>query len=53
MPVYPGADPGFEKEGGAGGSVASLRAYLGQFSGLFKEFGVKTGGHAPPLWIHA
>ena len=33
------ADPGIEKGGGA---------YLGQFRGLFKEFGAKTGGRATP-----
>ena len=43
-----GADPGFEKGGGAGGSVASFWAYSGQFRGLFKQFDVKTGGRAPP-----
>ena len=25
-----------------------FQAYLGQFRGLFKEFGTKTGGRAPP-----
>ena len=49
---FPEADPGFEKGGGAGGTVASFWAYLGQFKGLFKEFGAKTGGRAP-LWIRA
>ena len=53
-----GADSGFEKGGGAGGSGASFWAYLGQFRGLFKEFHAKTGGRAPPappppLWIRA
>ena len=51
-----GADPGFEKGGGAGGSVASFWAYSGQFRGLFKQFDVKTGGRAPPappLYIRA
>ena len=51
-----GADPGFEKEGGAGGSGTSFWAYLGQFRILFKEFSAKTGGRAPPappLWIRA
>ena len=35
---------------------ASFWAYLGQFRGLFKEFGAKTGGRvppAPPFWIRA
>ena len=50
----PGADSGFEKGGGAGGSGASFWSYLGQFRGLFKEFGAKTGGRVPPpLWIRA
>ena len=31
-----GADLGFEKGGGAGGSGASFVAYLGQFRRLFK-----------------
>ena len=44
-----GADPVFEKGGGADGSGASFEAYLGQFRGLFKEFGTKTGGCAPPV----
>ena len=43
-----GADPGFEKGGGAGGSGASFWAYLGQIRGFLKEFGTKTGGRAPP-----
>ena len=38
-----------KKGGGAGGSRASFWAYLGQFRGLFKEFGAKTGGRASPL----
>ena len=51
-----GADPGFEKGGGAEGSGVRFPAYLGQFRGLFKEFGTKKGGRAspaPPLWIRA
>ena len=55
--MFAGVDPGFEKGRGAGGSGASFWAYLGQFRGLFKEFGAKTGGRAPPapppLWIRA
>ena len=43
-----GADPGFEKGGGAGGSGASFEAYLGQFRGLFKEFDAKTSVREPP-----
>ena len=43
-----GADPGYEKGGGVGGSGASFWAYLGKFRGLFKEFGAITGGRAPP-----
>ena len=43
-----GADPGFEKGGGAGGSRARPQDFLGQFKGLFKEFGAKRGGRAPP-----
>ena len=33
--LFTGADPGFEKGGGAGGSGARFWAYLGHFSGLF------------------
>ena len=43
-----GEDLGFEKGGGADGSGASFGTYLGQFRGLFKAFGAKTGGRAPP-----
>ena len=43
-----GEDLGFKKRGGAGGSGASFGTYLGQFRGLFKAFGAKTGGRAPP-----
>ena len=46
--MHSGADLGFEKGGGAGGSGASFWAYLGQLRGLFIEFGAKTGGRAPP-----
>ena len=42
-----GADPGFEKGGDAEGSGARFSAYLGQFRGLFKEFGTQRGGRAP------
>ena len=48
-----GADPGFEKGGGAGGSGACPRDFFGQFKGLFKEFGAKRGGRVPTLWICA
>ena len=47
------ADPGFEKGGGAEGSGVRFSKYLGQFRGLFKEFGTKRGGCAPPLWNKA
>ena len=53
---HSGADPGFEKGGGAGGSEASFAAYLGKFKGLLLEIGAKMGGRAPPappLWIRA
>ena len=43
-----GADSGFEKGGDADGSEARFSAYLGQFRGLFKEFGTQRGGRAPP-----
>ena len=49
----PGADPGFEKGGGAiSGSGESFWAYLGQFGGLFKEFGVRPppSGSAPGIF---
>ena len=39
---YTGADPGFEKGGGAGGSGASFWAYSGQFMGLLKKIGAKN-----------
>ena len=48
MMPSPGADSGFEKGVGAEGSGARFSAYLGQFRGLFKEFGTKRGGRAPP-----
>ena len=51
-----GADPGFEKGGGAVASGARFQDFFGQFRGLFKEFGAKRGGRAPPaipLWIRA
>ena len=44
----PGADPGFEKGGGAVASGARSQDFSGQFRGLFKEFGAKRGGRAPP-----
>ena len=44
-----GADPGFEKGGGAGGSGVRPREFFGLFRGLFTEFGTKRGGCAPPL----
>ena len=44
-----GADPEFEKEGGAGGSpTQAFLANLGQFGRLFEEFGTKRVGRAPP-----
>ena len=49
-----GADPGFEKGGGAGGSGASFGAYLDQIRGLFKEKRVSVRPlRPPPLWIRA
>ena len=53
--IISGADPGFEKGGVAGGSWALPKDFLGQFRGLFKEFGAKRGGRATPapLWIRA
>ena len=30
------------------GSGAHSQDFFGQFKGLFKEFGAKRGGHAPP-----
>ena len=39
------ADPGFEKGEGAG---ACPQDFFGQFKVLFKEFGAKRGGRAPP-----
>ena len=46
--IYTGADPGFEKGGGAGGSGARPQDFLGQFRGLFKVFGAKRVGRKPP-----
>ena len=43
-----GADPGFEKGGGAGGSGSRPQDLLGQFGGLFEEIGAKMGGRAAP-----
>ena len=43
-----GADPGFGKGEGAGGSGARPQDFFGQFKGLFKEIGAKRGGRAPP-----
>ena len=42
-----GVDPGFEG-GGAVASEARSQDFFGQFWGLFKEFGAKRGGRAPP-----
>ena len=43
-----GADPGFEKGGGAGGLGALPQDFFGPFRILFKEFGAKRGEPAPP-----
>ena len=48
LEICSGKDPGFEKGGDAEGSGARFSAYLGQFRGLFKAFGTKRGGRAPP-----
>ena len=40
-----GADPGYEK---GGGLRAQTNNFFWQFKGLFKEFGAKRGGRAPP-----
>ena len=45
---YSGADPGFEKGGGAVSSGARSQDFFGQFRKLFKEFGAKRGGRSPP-----
>ena len=45
---YPGADPGFEKRGGAVASEARSQDFFGQLRGLFKAFGAKRGERAPP-----
>ena len=46
--ISTGADPGFEKGGGAGGSWARPQDFFGQFRGLFKVFGAKRVGRVPP-----
>ena len=46
--ISTGADPGFEKGGGAGGSGARPQDFFGQFRGFFKVFGAKRVGRAPP-----
>ena len=46
--ISTGADPGFEKGGGAGGSGSRPQDFFGQFRGLFKVFGAKRVGRAPP-----
>ena len=44
-----GADPEFEKGGGVGGSPRqAFLTNVGQFRGLFNEFGTKRGGRATP-----
>ena len=43
-----GADPGFEKGGRVVASEAGSQDFFGQFRGLFKYFGAKRGGRAPP-----
>ena len=49
-----GADPGFQKGWDAEGSGTRPQDFFDQFRGLFKEFGTKRGGRAPPpLWIRA
>ena len=48
-----GADPGFEKGGGAEGWGGSSQNFFGQFRTHFKESESKKGGRAPPLWIRA
>ena len=48
IPNDPGADPGFEKGGGAVGSGARSQDFFGQFRGLLKTFGAKSGGLALP-----
>ena len=47
--IKAGADPGLEKRGGAGASGARHQDFFGQFRGLFKKFGAKSGGRVPPL----
>ena len=42
------ADPGFEKEGGAGVSGARPQKISSQFRELLIEFGPKRGGRTPP-----
>ena len=42
-----GADPGFEK-GGAQGIWGLAPKIFDPFRGLFREFGAKRGGRAPP-----
>ena len=44
----PGADAEFAKGGGAVGSGARSQYFFGQLRGLFKGFGAKRGGRAPP-----
>ena len=43
-----GADPGFEKGGAQGIRGFVFKISFSQFRGLFKEFGTKRGGRAPP-----
>ena len=46
--INAGADPGFEKGGGAVASGALSQGFFCQFRELFKEFGAKRDGRAPP-----
>ena len=46
-----GVDPGFQNGGCEELAHKMFWAYVAQFNGLFKDFGTKSCGRAPRLWI--